>query len=299
MKNYINSIASTMILMSLITVAPIIVKAQTNGEDDSVAPAEVVISVVSTTSNGSDDVSAPGTSNGSDDVSASKGSTSNGSDDVAGSQTTNGSDDMAPVAQATTPSTCGPSSSSGGGSIYSSSGRSSRIMAPTNGVCSVYLNDYLKLGGNNNQAEVIKLQTFLKNVEKLDVDINSTFDSKTFEAVKSFQKKYSSDILLPWGSNNPTGQVYFTTKKKINEIYCNVKLSLTAEQLAQIESYKKGVQNPAVDTSTNNTDLNINPSSTTPLTPEVGINVDNTQAAAVSTSIPSKIWKFIKWVFGY
>ena len=230
------------------------------------------------------------------------GSNTNGADSAltTGGSNTNGADIATPETPATPPpASGGSSSSSGGGSIYSSSGRSSRIMAPTNGVCSIYLNDYLKLGGNNSQAEVTKLQTFLKNVEKLDVNINGTFDSKTFEAVKSFQKKYSSDILSPWGSNNPTGQVYFTTKKKINEIYCNTKLSLTAEQLAQIESYKKGVQKPTVETNTTNTDLNVNHSSTTPLTPEVGINVDNTQAAAVSTSIPSKIWKFVKWVFGY
>lgn len=231
--------------------------------------------------------------NGASDSFTTDGANTNGADQVltTGGANTNGAD-VAPVTPSTPPSTGG---SSGGGSS-SSSGGSSRIVTPI-GVCTVYLNDYLKLGGNNSQAEVTKLQAFLKNVEKLDVDINSAFDVKTFEAVKSFQKKYSNDILSPWGSNNPTGQVYFTTKKKINEIYCNAKLSLSADQLAQIEIYKKSVQDGTINTNTDNTNLNTTPSSTTP---EVGTNADGIQnIAAAGTSIPSKIWKFIKWVFGY
>lgn len=193
-----------------------------------------------------------------------------------------------------------PSSSSGGGSIIPSG--SSVITITPNPIsaqtCSSYLNDYLKFGGNNNKAEVNKLQTYLKYAEKLDVDVNGIFDQKTVDAVKTFQKKYVVDVMGPWGGNIPTGQVYFTTKKKINEIYCNIKLSLTAEQLAQIESYKKSRQEGALDLGLKNT--NITSTGTIPLLQEVGSNASDTQMAAVAgSSISSKIWGFVKWLFGY
>ncbi len=158
----------------------------------------------------------------------------------------------------------------------------------------VYITEYLKFGGNNSSTEVTKLQTFLKNVEGLNVDINGNFDNKTLEAVKAFQEKYVADTMLPWGVTTPTGEVYLTTQKKINEIYCKAQFPLSAEQNSQIEKYKLALANgTALEIGSNTND---DTSSTT-----VGIT-DSTSsdqtAAAGDTSFLSRFWNFIKRLFG-
>ena len=191
--------------------------------------------------------------------------------------------------------------SNGSNSRNRSSGNSV-VVANTSGLpvliriknCS-YVNDYLKLGGANSASEVSKLQLFLKNSEKIDVDVNGIFDQKTFEAVKAFQAKYVDEIMLPWGVTTPTGQVYYTTKKKINEIFCKSNFSLTAEQTAQIEAYRKGIADGTIELDANGSPVNA--TGTIPLLPEVG-STGGSQAAAVG-SFASKIWGFIKWLFGY
>jgi|GEM_PF-4509800 len=102
-----------------------------------------------------------------------------------------------------------------------------------------YLLEYLKIGEKNNPVEVLKLQTFLKDYEGFsNLKVTGVFDQETFDAVSSFQKKYSADVLSPWGLDGPTGYVYITTKKKINEIYCKTPLPLTTEQLEEINAFK-------------------------------------------------------------
>lgn len=202
------------------------------------------------------------------------------------------------------------------GGSSSSSGSRSVVLTPilisattTPGSC-IYLNDYLRFGRNNNPAEVYKLQLFLKNVENLNVDANGTFDSKTLDAVEAFQAKYLNDIMIPWGSSNPTGQVYFTTRKKINEIYCKSSFALTSAQLAQIEVYKNGVADGTIQVDSDGTiqvDSNgnlieVTSTSSTSTSPELGSNgdVDNSQTAAVgNVGFFGKIWNFVKWLFGY
>lgn len=94
-------------------------------------------------------------------------------------------------------------------------------VTPINTACSVYMTKYIKLDANNDSAEVVKLQTFLRDHEGFtNMAITGIYDQTTYEAVKVFQSRYAQDILIPWGSNTPTGWVYQTTIKKINEIYC-------------------------------------------------------------------------------
>jgi Putative peptidoglycan binding domain len=97
------------------------------------------------------------------------------------------------------------------------------------GVCKEYVQDYLKMGGPNNPAEVTKLQTFLKENEGYKIEVNGTFSKETYDAVESFQTRYSKDVLQKaWGVTSPTGMVFLSTKKKINELYCQKKgLKLT------------------------------------------------------------------------
>ncbi len=133
-------------------------------------------------------------------------------------------------------------SSSGGGSARD---RDGEVLGDTIGICAPLLTDYLRMGQNNDADQVRLLQAFLKGVEGFDVDVNGIFDQKTDTAVRAFQVRYAEDILLPWGlsANEPTGYVYYTTQKKINEIYCERPFHLTSEQNNQIEECRIKLQN--------------------------------------------------------
>ncbi len=163
-----------------------------------------------------------------------------------------------------------------------------------------YLTTYMKIGGDNVASEVTKLQTFLKNTEGLNVDVNGSFDQKTFDAVEAFQAKYVTDVMLPWGVTTPTGQVYYTTQKKINEIYCKTTFSLTAEQLAQIEAYRTSLQNGSITIDADGNVMNASSTDSMGTSTDVGTNGTNgSQEASVGASFFGKIWSFIKWIFGY
>jgi len=109
------------------------------------------------------------------------------------------------------------------------------------GQCS-YLNDYLKLGEDNNPTEVLKLQGFLRVFENSDIPLTGVFDQATFDAVFGFQEKYREDILEPWGYDVPTGYVYITTKNKINEIFCGGEIPLSDEQKIEIEKVRTFIE---------------------------------------------------------
>lgn len=77
------------------------------------------------------------------------------------------------------------------------------------------------LSKDNDEAQVKKLESFLKEKENEDIVVNWVYEEEDLEAVKRFQLKYRKDILDPWGINNPTGYVYKTTIKKINTLNCS------------------------------------------------------------------------------
>lgn len=102
-----------------------------------------------------------------------------------------------------------------------------------------YLKEYLRLGANNNPTEVTKLQLFLKNYDgAANLQVTGFFDVTTDKAVRSFQDKYKKDVLEAWNLPSNTGYVYYTTKKKINEIYCQREFPLSAEQTTEIASFR-------------------------------------------------------------
>ena len=103
-------------------------------------------------------------------------------------------------------------------------------------VCN-YLLEYIKLGANNNPVEVEKLEKFLNEFEGEDLPINGIYEQADYEAVKRFQIKYREDILDPWAHNEATGYVYLTTKKKINELYCEREFPLTMSQEAEVAAF--------------------------------------------------------------
>ncbi len=210
-----------------------------------------------------------------------------------------GSSPSTPPTNPTTPTspTTGGSSRSGGRSGVRSVVAVENL-TPAN--C-FYLNDYLSINSKNSEMEVIKLQAFLLNTERLNVDINGKFDSKTFEAVKQFQKKYSNEVLSPWGSSIPTGKVFYTTKKKINEIHCNSLFPLTAQQNYEINAYKNRpvvsiVASTPVSTITPVLDISLDDASTS-----VSVeDIDDTQSGVViKAPFTTRVYNFVKWLFAF
>jgi uncharacterized repeat protein (TIGR01451 family) len=92
--------------------------------------------------------------------------------------------------------------------------------------CGIYLNDYIRLGWNNNPSEVKKLQTFLNGNLGTNLPITGVYGQQDFNVVQQFQTKYHSQVLAPWvplgllNDMTPTGFVYQTTKWWINSLYC-------------------------------------------------------------------------------
>jgi len=104
-----------------------------------------------------------------------------------------------------------------------------------------YLLEYIKLGDDNNPVEVKKLETFLNEFEGENLVVDGIYEQVDFDAVSRFQEKYMGDILSPWSHNAATGYVYLTTKKKINELYCQREFPLTAEQEAEVSSFSQRI----------------------------------------------------------
>lgn len=329
MKNYTNSVVFALMLVAVIIAIPNMVKAQANGGDDVAVASQSSTTnggddtsasnttnggddvVASNTTNGGDDVAPSNTSNGGDDVTNGS-STTNGGDDVTnGSSTTNGGDDTAPSSsnttnggddtKAETPSTPEPEKnpdSSSGSRGGRSRNRTTPVVATTLPILTAintsdcpYLNSYMRFGVENDKTDVTKLQIFLKNSEGLNVDINGIFDQKTLDAVNAFQAKYVEETMAPWGATIPSGQVFYTTKNKINELVCKTPIKLTAEQLAFIEAYKTGQTDGVIGTT--------NPDGTVGTSTEIGSADAPLKAAVGTSSIFGKVWGFIKWLFGY
>ncbi|MBD3330912.1 hypothetical protein GF354_05290 [Candidatus Peregrinibacteria bacterium] len=87
-------------------------------------------------------------------------------------------------------------------------------------VCNEYLTKYIRFGWNNDDSEVLKLQEFLNDYLGKSLILNGHYNLETFAAVKEFQGIFKEEILSPWGLEEPTGFVYITTKRKVNNLYC-------------------------------------------------------------------------------
>jgi len=129
-------------------------------------------------------------------------------------------------------------------------------LAGTGGSDCNYIGGYLRIGDNNNPEQVMRLQTFLRDMEGFSsVAVNGIFDQATLDAVMQFQLKYSEDILAPWGIDFPTGYVYYTTQKKINEIYCGQSIPLTESQINEMRQLRGLVEDISDDDQVPNIDF--------------------------------------------
>jgi len=170
--------------------------------------------------------------------------------------------------------------------------------------CPVITN-YMRQGLPNDKAEVTRLQQFLKAQEGFDVDVNGTYDQKTEDAVKAFQKKYADDVLTPWGATRATGTVYITTAKKINQLACAVAMTLNEKELSVIKNYQSGLAIASNHVSLNQPsgqgeDPAVTYTSATagPDAPQSAGDAMSAEAAAVANaSIIGRFWFFLKTLF--
>ncbi|MBU6232028.1 hypothetical protein KGP36_05215 [Patescibacteria group bacterium] len=103
---------------------------------------------------------------------------------------------------------------------------------PATTTCPV-VSAFMKMGGDNDPKQVSRLQAFL------GVPVTGTFDQATEQAVEAFQRKHMDMVMGPWGATRPSGLVYITTAKVINQIACGTALSLDAKEEATIAAYGK------------------------------------------------------------
>ena len=88
------------------------------------------------------------------------------------------------------------------------------------------LTDYMRQGKKNDPEQVKLLQQFLNDHMQANLPVTGFFGPLTRKAVEAFQLKYWEDILAPWvphghaNDHQPTGYVYKTTLRKINNIFC-------------------------------------------------------------------------------
>lgn len=106
----------------------------------------------------------------------------------------------------------------GGGGGPISYGSTATITPVTS--CDTYLTAFIRFGADNDTDQVRRLQTVLHDDEGAALDVNGVYDTPTLMATRAFQQKYAAEILTPWHLDAPTGFVYLTTRKKVNEIYC-------------------------------------------------------------------------------
>ncbi len=198
------------------------------------------------------------------------------------------------------------STSVGGGSI--GTGSVTNVSAntytvqivPTATTSCNFITENIKTGIKNSADQVIKLQNFLKDTEKMDVNVTGIFDQKTIQAVKIFQAKYTVDILDPWNVKVPTGNVYHTTRKKINEIHCKSPVSLTAAQIAEISSYKNSAKKAVQIAQALAAPAPI-AEEKTKAEAQAEVRSESQTAAASDTETPrfsKRLWDFTKSIFG-
>jgi hypothetical protein len=86
--------------------------------------------------------------------------------------------------------------------------------------CAPLLKGTIKIGAQNDAAQVNKLITFLNTNEGESLLIDGSYDRDDVLAVKRFQTKYKKDILAPLGISQATGIVSIATRGKINGMHC-------------------------------------------------------------------------------
>ncbi len=137
----------------------------------------------------------------------------------------------------------GGSSGGGGGSythnIHDSS--NARVLGvSTDDICPQYLTETIMPGRDNNPSEVTKLQEFLNSFEGYNLAVTGFYGDATQNAVGEFQEKYFDEVLAPWGLTARTLNVYYTTRRTINRIYCEwtLEFPLTESEQSEVDWFR-------------------------------------------------------------
>lgn len=108
-----------------------------------------------------------------------------------------------------------------GGSVLGASTSSSDVGQVLGVSCGLYMDKHIRLGSPKNDSEQVKkLQEFLNKVLGSNIPVTGFYGPLTFAKVKEFQLQYRDQVLKPWGLNTPTGLVYLSTLRQVNNIEC-------------------------------------------------------------------------------
>lgn len=315
-KNLIKSIAIALVFVPMVVLAetPAPTPASTPVSDSASTASPVTsdssASVANNPTGGSSSAAGPSTGGSSATVSnpSTGGSGSTAGPSTGGSSSTASNAILptpTPTANPTPTPVTPPTGGNGGngGNPGSSSGSSS---SSGSRVAYAYacnqITSFMRYGANNDANQVIKLQTFLRDAEKMNITVNGIFDKQTENAVVAFQNKYNSTIMGPWGSSKGSGYVYITTIKQINKIACSIPLSLSPQELTIINDYKnrRGIASSVIVTpKVENTPVQIevkNEGNTITLTSSPETNTEVT-ASVAKASIMSRFVKFLVYLF--
>lgn len=135
----------------------------------------------------------------------------------------------------------GSSGGSSGGGGGGGGGGGTVLGTTTAAACEQYISTFMRRGQVNDTEQVKRVQGILKMFEGADVEETGEYDEKSEAAIKAFQLKYADEVLTPWAIQAPTGYVFLTTRKKLNEVYCKNTLTfpLTEEEQGHIDLVKK------------------------------------------------------------
>lgn len=116
------------------------------------------------------------------------------------------------------------------GQRRSSSSNDGEVLGASTEACVPLITKYIRLGWDNDAAEVMKLQNFLNGEMGASLPLTGFFGPLTAWQLGAFQAKYWEDVLKPWVStpgqpvinaaSDATGFLYKTTKWKINNLVC-------------------------------------------------------------------------------
>lgn len=124
-----------------------------------------------------------------------------------------------------------------------------------------FISSFMRRGIDNDPSEVKKLQYFLNRYEGANLPLDGVFDTAVENSVKSFQAKYASEVLSPWGIVAPSGIVYITTAGAINRIFCSDNPSYKGAidfkdaQVAQVPSVRAQATSAVLALSSDTRDL--------------------------------------------
>lgn len=303
-KNLIKSIAITMVFIPVVTfaspapsTAPVSSPASSPQASAPSTGGSVSTASSNPSSGDSSSTGAPATGNSSATVNNTPtgGSGSTTGPATGGSSSTGGNPTSTPTP---TPTPAVPNNGGGSSSGGSSSSSGSRVAY---GYACNQITSYMKYGVDNDKTQVTKLQTFLRDAEKINITVNGIFDKQTENAVIAFQNKYSGTIMGPWGASKGTGYVYITTIKQINKIACNYPLTLNPQELATINEIRNRRNSASIIVSPTEKPSTIqieskNEDNTITFTTEEETNKENT-ASVTKSSVMNRFWNFLVYLF--